>query len=445
MDTVHASWLSFVNRSAWNRGLRLLAVGALVAGLTPAVSLAQSPSPMPESSASPSVAPASAAPSTWPCTGWKPVPRLEPTRAPSATPSPPPIVPMTLQMQEAWGDVPVQTVRTDLGHGRRFLFEGAATSDGRWLIGTARPKRSDGGAVAATPNDLVMVRVSDGAVRTIARLTTPTTSLDSIVSDGRWVVWAESGDDVLADGVRMRVYDRDTRTVRDLARSLHHPGGRLVGRLSLDGDRLVWGQQTGAPHNGPDRNADAVVREMDLSTGTVTTLAEGAGFPVMAGPWLGWGSTAWMDEESLAFTITNRETGQQVHLDVPYPSFLLHGASAVFSTGATGIDIVCLIDDLAATGPARPILADPDHHYEWLTVSDRVIGFSEQSLGGRALGEDPTQVYDRDLEALVDLPMIVGFSQTWAAGPLVVWATPTKHWDDVPDVIRVVDTRDIRR
>jgi hypothetical protein len=47
---------------------------------------------------------------------------------------------MTLQMQEAWGDVPVQTVRTNLGHGRRFLFEGAATSDGSWLIGTARPK-----------------------------------------------------------------------------------------------------------------------------------------------------------------------------------------------------------------------------------------------------------------------------------------------------------------
>lgn len=36
--------------------------------------------------------------------------------------------------------MPVQTVPTDLGHGRRFLFEGAATSDGSWLIGTARPK-----------------------------------------------------------------------------------------------------------------------------------------------------------------------------------------------------------------------------------------------------------------------------------------------------------------
>ena len=41
--------------------------------------------------------------------------------------------------------------------------------------------------------------------------------------------------------------------------------------------------------------------------------------------------------------------------------------------------------------------------------------------------------------------MVVGFSQTYAVGPLVAWQTPTKHWDDYPDFIRVVDTRDISR
>ena len=59
------------------------------------------------------------------------------------------------------------------------------------------------------------------------------------------------------------------------------------------------------------------------------------------------------------------------------------------------------------------------------------------------LGKEPTQVYDRQLDVLVDLPMVVGFSATYAVGPLVVWATPTKHWDDPPDFIQVVDTRDI--
>lgn len=39
--------------------------------------------------------------------------------------------------------------------------------------------------------------------------------------------------------------------------------------------------------------------------------------------------------------------------------------------------------------------------------------------------------------------MVVGFSQTYAVGPLVVWQTPTKRWDDPPDLIQIVDTRDI--
>jgi hypothetical protein len=437
VDTLDAAWRPIVNRDTGSRGLRLLAVGALLVGLAPGMALAQSPSSQPASSA-----PASTAVSTWPCTGWKPVPALATTPDPSASPSPPPVLPAAVPMKEAWGDVPVQAVRTDLGHGRRFLFEGVATSDGRWLIGTTLHERRDPGA-AKGPDDLVMVRVSDGVVRTIARLTTADPSL-SIVSDGRWVVWAESGEDVMTDPVRMRVYDRDTGSVRDIARSLHHPGGRLVGILSLDGDRLVWAQQTGKPLNGPDRHAAAELHEMDLSTGMVRTLAEGAGFPVMAGPWLGWAATALMDDgEPMTLTITNDQTGQQVQVDVPYPSLRLHGASAVFTTGASGYDIVCIVDDLTTGGPARPILADPDASFEWLSVNDRAVGFAQQTLGS-GLGKDPTQVYDRQLEVLVDLPMTVGSNQTWAAGPLVVWATPTKHGDDFPESMRVVDTRDIK-
>ena len=106
--------------------------------------------------------------------------------------------------------------------------------------------------------------------------------------------------------------------------------------------------------------------------------------------------------------------------------------------------MLCLVDDLGSSAAARAIVADPDTSYEWLTINDRAVGFSQQSLDPDAeLGTGPTQVYDRQLDALVALPMIVGFSGTSAVGPLVVWETPTKHWDDRDGLLQVVDTRDI--
>ena len=59
---------------------------------------------------------------------------------------------------------------------------------------------------------------------------------------------------------------------------------------SVSDDLVVWGQVVGGPNTGPDRYRDAVVREADLRTGVVTTIAQHAGWPAISGPWKAWGS-----------------------------------------------------------------------------------------------------------------------------------------------------------
>jgi hypothetical protein len=341
-------------------------------------------------------------------------------------------------MAEAWGEVPIHSISTDLGHGRRFIFAGAATSDGEWLVGSSQPEEFDvEEKVTWGPSDAVLVRVSDGTVRRMAKLTSPTSQLVFAASDGRWVVWLEEDDAPHVHDWRLRVYDRDTGKTRGLARALREAGGVLVGPPSVSNDRVVWGQVVG-PHTGADRLKNAVVREEDLRSGMVTTLARHAGWPVVSWPWVAWGMKKGTDDPIL-MTTTNVESGHQDRLEMTYPTLVLHRASAAYTPD---YHAVCLIDDLATGAATRPILFDPDIYYEWLTINDRAVGFSQQSLVGE-LGKEPTQVYDRRLDALVDLPMIVGFSDTFAVGPLVVWATPTKHWDDPFTFIQVVDTRDI--
>ena len=240
---------------------------------------------------------------------------------------------------------------------------------------------------------------------------------------------------------RLRLFDRDTGTTRELAQAPHKDGTVLEGPWPVpwvSDDLVVWGQAIG-PLTGDDPLRNAVVQQEDLRTGTLTTLADHAGLPVISWPWMAWG----VDEATGAYTlVTNVESGRQERLDTAFHTLVLDGASTAWNT--MDYHVVCLVDDLASGTVARPIVADPDITFEWITLNDRAVGFAQQSLYTE-IGKEPTQVYDRRLDALVELPMVVGFSETFAVGPLVVWRTPTKHWDDYPDLIRVVDTRDITR
>ena len=37
--------------------------------------------------------------------------------------------------------------------------------------------------------------------------------------------------------------------------------------------------------------------------------------------------------------------------------------------------VLCLVDDLATGTVARPIVADTDNTFEWMTLNDRAVGF----------------------------------------------------------------------
>jgi hypothetical protein len=407
-----------------------MAVAMALAGS--GVTLVGSGSPMP-SAATVEGVPA------WTCSGWAPVPAAETSPPASVLPSPSPILPRVIPMAEAWGDVPVRSIPIDLGHGRHFVFGGAATPDGTWLVGTSQPDAFDiGGPVTWEPGDVVLVRVADGAVLAIARLTSPWMQIGSVATDGRWVVWREDDHGPSAHRPRVRLHDRETGTTRDLTGEARKAGARLLDATLTEG-HLVLAESPVT--SGGRESLDAVVRIEDLRTGAVTTLAEHADHPVASWPWVGWASTDRAEGGPVQVMVTDIETGRRVRLDMAYPALALHGASAVF--GTMEHHMLCLVDDLAADAPAEPILVDPDMDHEWLSVNDRAVGLAQRSVRGGELGTEPTQVYDLRLAALIDLPMIVGSSATHALGPLVVWMTPTEHWDDPPDTIRVVDVRDI--
>lgn len=226
-------------------------------GLNSTSTVGASPSPA-VTAPSLSIAPATGTLSRWPCTAVAggPSPSVVPATAmpgrsataspapsmdddslwdePSETPSPPTITPTAIPMAEAWGDVPVHSVPTDLGHGRRFSFAGAATSDGEWLVGASKPKEfSVEGKVTWGRSVAVLVRVSDGEVRRMAELTTPLSQLIFAASDGPWVVWMEADDNPSFSDWRLRVYDRDTETTRELAQAPAKGGAVLEGPLPV--------------------------------------------------------------------------------------------------------------------------------------------------------------------------------------------------------------------
>lgn len=354
-------------------------------------------------------------------------------------------------MAEAWGDVPVHELPIDLGNGRKFEFNSAATPDGTWLIGTSVLSHLDNGEMKQVHSDAVLVRVSDGAVRRMAPLQAPTSQMYTSSSDGRWVVWMEGGTMGLPGPLpRVMAFDRTTGRVRELAHAVDRTdshgrsAGTSIGYPTLSNGLVVWDEATGR-FNPNHPVAHSVIREADLRSGKVRTLAEHARLPHLSWPWVSWET----EDDAGGFTqMTNLETGQQSRLDADSPGLFLalHGDLAAYSTADQavfqGYNTLCLIDDLADAGSSRVALSDPYADFEWITLNDRAIAFSNQPQDD-FIADAPTQVYDLVLDTLVDLPMPVGHSDTIAAGPLVVWHVPSPNSDSPITSLRIVDTRDI--
>ena len=110
----------------------------------------------------------------------------------------------------------------------------------------------------------------------------------SAASDGRWIVWTEADDAPGFLDWRLRAFDLQTHAVRGLARAVEHNGKPIPGPLSdvaVNHGLAVWGQAIGTGVQA-GQTANAVVREADLATGEITTLATSAGSPQLSWPWL---------------------------------------------------------------------------------------------------------------------------------------------------------------
>jgi hypothetical protein len=396
------------------------------------------PSPSLPALPSPSVAPPpeTSAASLSPATTIPPA-STEPTA--SSSPSSGQSIPMS----EAWGNVPVHSIPNSLGTDRVLLIDYAATSDGNWLVGVSQPRNFGSEAGSPEYSDAVLVRVSNGEVRTMAKLATPSSQVFFAASDGPWVVWTETDGEPNFYDWRLRVYNLETGTTRELARATHKNGAVLEGPWPVpyvSHDVAVWGQTVG-PLEGPDQLKNAVSLGADLRTGKVTTLADHSGLPSISWPWISWQVNDATDHYT---RFENLETGEQRRLEGLTLTLAIDGNSAAYNTRA--LNPVCLIEDLATNGSSRIVANEPDGLYEWITLNDRVVAYFQHSEA-TSFFDLPTQVYDRLLKSLVDLPMSVSHthSGTRALGPLVVWSTPLDSDDSGPALYQVVDTRDIKQ
>jgi hypothetical protein len=337
-------------------------------------------------------------------------------------------LPAAVPAAEAWGAIAPRHLDDLLPAGRHFVFDNAGTPDGEWLIGTVQP---DGFPTdTSQPSYAVLYGVTTGEVRRMAELASHASQILWAGADERWVVWSEAPDQPNFYDWVVRAYDRRTRTVRELARAATVGGQAVQGPEadpSVSYGLAVWGQATGAGV-APGQLAQAAVRQADLATGAVSTLATSALSPSISLPWVSWFVST--GNGTGYVRASNRETGQTVRVDQVPPTFVLDGASAAYNDPQSLS--VWLIDDLAS-GAAREIArgADATDHLEWITLNPRIVAWSQSAA---------TQVYDRAEQRLVSLPLATGRSAVYVCGPLIVWAeqdpaVPPQGWPDRPVVL----------
>ncbi|MGH2511292.1 MAG: hypothetical protein ACRDGQ_01255 [Candidatus Limnocylindrales bacterium] len=316
-----------------------------------------------------------------------------------------------------------------IGTDRTFVFDNVGTPDGAWLIGVSQPNEFP---QTTKPSEAVLYRVADGTLRTMAQLETPTSQVLAASSDGHWVVWSEAADQPYFYDWRLRAYDITTGAVSELARAVDVNGSPVPGPYpvpSVSNGLAVWGQAVGPMGANPSEMSNGVVREADLATGRISTLATSAGMPVIAWPWITWG--VWSGGTGYT-RIEDLGTKQISRLDVMPPTIALNGRSAAYNDVES--HSVFLIDDVAQSA-ARLIAqgVDAADHLEWITLNSRLVAWAQSTT---------TQVYDRAEQRVVALPMTFGRSAVYMCGPLAVWEDfdPGASGQDNPTHLVILDS-----
>ncbi len=357
----------------------------------------------------------------------RPAPTAATPTAPAATPT----LPITfwhpapsLTLAQAWGNVTITRLPSALPNGEIFNGGDIATPDGQWLIGEIEPR--DMLTNQTIYPQIALYNVATRQIRIIHTLRSPQSRLDDISTDGRWLAWSDADDPGSFFDWVMYVCDLQTGAVQVLAQAPHVNGQAAPGPHAgpfVSNGHVVWSQPT-APVTQGDLNSlkSVLVQVEDLSSGSVTTLANSASVMTFSWPWVAWGQITFTGAGYVA--LQNLVTQQQQQLkDEPGPgAFSLDGAAAVVEDNNNQIE---LIPDIARATTVQTLFAtDPAKYINlgYPTISDRLVAW-------RGDVSNPTPVvWDRVLHATVTLPTTNApqASEAYASGTLLIWFDPAE-------------------
>lgn len=296
-------------------------------------------------------------------------------------------------MAQVWGKVSVRSLPNLLPNNYSFVFENTATPDGQWLLGNSVPRDFPNNGTA--PSYLALQSVATGQVQMLVPLLTPQNQIYAASSDGQWIVWTEIvGVNTTADWT-LRAYNRSTGQVKQLAQVAKNAQGQpALGPVPspvVAQGIVVWNQGLG-PVNA-QMLGNAVVREEDLNTGVVTTLATSATYVTMSWPWVAWAQAGSGSSGHIQFK--NLVTGQTAALDDEPSDLVIQGTSTAYVDQNTVLNYIA--DVTHGTSGAHVLGFAPDAEYfDELTMSDRLIAWNQNSSA---------VVYDRLLHCFVALPV----------------------------------------
>lgn len=365
-------------------------------------------------------------------------------KTPTPTPTWPPIptaTPGPLTLQQAWGNVPVFQLPTDMGNNQDFVVENAATPDGQWLVGVVSPRDFLTNTIRLSYLALYNVRTK--AIQRVRALLHPQSQVLGVSIDDHWIAWSEADDQPNFSDWTAFIYNRDTGQVRELAQAFHVNGQATAGPNTppvVSNNHVIWSEALAPIQQGNDASLqNAVVRIEDLTTGQVTTLATKAGESNLAWPWACWGQITTGGGGYVVFK--NLVTGLQEQMQSQPATIALSGNSVAYDDTSSAY----LIDDLSkgvnTVQTVATAAVGQGEHIEFVSLNNRLVGWSQQST------QPP--VWDRVQKRLVILPVMNGESDSWVGGRLLMWLEPEpaaqaaqdeqKGLDPTP-TINVVDT-----
>jgi hypothetical protein len=334
--------------------------------------------------------------------------------------------PQRMDLASAWGAPIIQRLPTQIDTGHRFVFGDAVTADGKWLIGSIEPR-----LIFAATNETPIIALYNVESRAILRLhatRTPRSQLLGATSDGDWVVWSEATDVLRNADWTMYAYNMSTKQTTRLAQAERVSGAVAAGTMPrpvMDHGLVVWAQATTSAASA----TASVVFTRDITSGAVTTLGAGMD-PRVSWPWVAWRDESGRDKVRLdepvasdVMRLLNVQTQELLSISGSAQSLALSGVSLAICRARS----LELVDDVAQHlhTPATILSVESPNHLQDVTISDRLIGWTEVG---------PAEVWDRLLRVFVELPIRNGQSATWTQGSTLVWLDPQSPEEQRQDV-----------